>query len=313
VTQDSDGELTRPYAGPPPTPVGPPTPPAMAPQQPQWTPPPVNPWPPQQPPPAPPRGKALRWTVIGVSVVAVVAVVAAALAVRVTMHQAPTQAAGTEPSAESSPDANTAEAPSTTASAPAVNSVSSARLPDFLPSASTLADLLVVDDLVQVTDGASLYTTSTTDRPDCGGAINVGLPVAYDGSGFTAIRLQEYHDVPADTYQYGVTEAVSAFPSDQQALAFVNTEASRWAKCKYKSVALINDGSEAFSAIILPPETNAGVLSASTLNKQSSGLGCQRALKAQRNIVIDVQICSPGGSAQAPSLVAQIADRIPTT
>jgi hypothetical protein len=93
----------------------------------------------------------------------------------------------------------------------------------------------------------------------------------------------------------------------------VSTEASRWAKCKYKTVALINDGSEAFSATILPPETNAGVLSASTLNKQFSGLGCQRALKAERNIVIDVQICGPGGSAQAPSLVTQIADRIPTT
>jgi len=310
VTHDSDGELTRPYTGPPSTPVGAPRPPAMAPNQPQWTPPQVTAWPPQQPPPAPARGKALRWAVIGVSVVAVIA---AALAVRVTMHQAPAQAAGTEPSAESSPDANTAEAPSTTASAPAVSSVSSARLPEFLPSASTLADLLVVEGLVQVADGEALYTTSTTDRPDCGGAINVGLPVAYDGSGFTAIRLQEYHDVPGQTYQYGVTEAVSAFPSDQQAQAFVSTEASRWAKCKYKSVVLMNNASEAFSAIILPPETNAGVLSASTLNKQSSGLGCQRALKAQRNIVIDVQICSPGGSAQAPSLVAQIADRIPTT
>ncbi|KAA0086499.1 sensor domain-containing protein [Mycolicibacterium sp. P9-64] len=41
-------------------------------------------------------------------------------------------------------------------------------------------------------------------------------------------------------------------------------------------------------------------------------MGCQRALKAQGNIVIDVQICSPGGSAQAPSLVAQISNRIPT-
>jgi hypothetical protein len=278
----------------------------MAPQQPQWTPPQVNAWPPHVPPSAPARGKALRWAVIGVSVVAVIT---AALAVRVTMHQAPGQAAG----AESSPGANIAEAPSTTASAPAVGSVSSARLPEFLPSASTLADLLVVENLVQAADAESLYTTSTTDRPDCGGAINVGLPTAYDGSGFTAIRLQEYHDVPGETYQYGVTEAASAFPSDQQAQAFVSTEATRWAKCKYKTVTLINDGSEAFSAIILPPETNAGVLSASTLNKQSSGLGCQRALKAQRNIVIDVQICRPGGSAQAPALVAQIADRIPTT
>jgi hypothetical protein len=242
----------------------------------------------------------LRWAVIGVSVAAVIA---AAFAVRV--HQAPAQAAGT-----ASPSSTAA--PRTTSIAPAASTVSSARLPEFLLSAGTLADLLVIDDLVQVSDSETLYTTSTTDRPDCGGAINVGLPVAYDGSGFTAIRLQEYHDVPGQTYHYGVTEAVSTFPSDQKAQAFASTEASRWAKCTYKTVALVNDGSEAFSATILPPETNAGILSASTLNKQFSGLGCQRALKAQRNIVIDVQICSPGGSAQAPALIAQIADHIPT-
>jgi hypothetical protein len=287
VTQYSDGELTRPYTGPP-----------------------VSSWSPQQPPPAPTRGKSLCWAVIGVSVIAVLA---AAFAVRVTMRHAPTQVTGTVASAESRLDANTTEAPISPVSVPAASTVSSARLPDFLPSASTLADLLVIDDLVQVSDAESLYDTSTTDRPDCGGAINVGLPLAYDGSGFTAIRLREYHDVAGKSYLYGVTEAVSTFPSDEKAQAFVSTEATRWAKCTYKPVALINDGSEAFSAIILPPETNAGVLSASTLNKQSSGMGCQRALKAQRNIVIDVQICSPGGSAQAPSLVAQIADRIPTT
>jgi hypothetical protein len=274
---DSDGELTRPHAGQPIIAI-------------------------QQPPPVPARGKSLRWAMIGV---AAVAVIAAAFAVRVAMHQAPTQSAST-------PAPSSTAVPSTTAFAPAVSTVSGVRLPEFLPSAGTLADLLVVDDLVEVSDSETLYTTSTTDRPDCGGAINVGLPVAYDGSGFTAIRLQEYHDVPGATYQYGVTEAVSRFPSDQQAQALVSTEASRWAKCKYKSVALINDGSEAFSATILPPDTNAGVLTASTLNKQSSGLGCQRALKAQRNIVIDVQICGPGGSAQAPALIAQIADRIPT-
>jgi hypothetical protein len=119
--------------------------------------------------------------------------------------------------------------------------------------------------------------------------------------------------VVGENYQYGVTEAVSTFPSDQQAQAFVSTEAGRWAKCKYKPVTLIDRGADSFVNTILTPETNAGVLTVSTLSKQFSGLGCQRALSSKRNVVIDIQICGPGGSAQAPSLVAQIADRIPTT
>jgi hypothetical protein len=172
--------------------------------------------------------------------------------------------------------------------------------------------LLIVEHLVQIADTEAIYT-STTDRPDCGGAINVGLPTAYDGSGYAAIRLQEYHDVPGENYQYGVTEAVSTFPSDQQAQAFVSTEADRWANCKYNPVTLIDGGAESFVSTILTPETNAGVLTVSNLSKQYSGLGCQRALSSKRNVVIDIQICGPGGSAQAPSLVAQIADRIPTT
>lgn len=166
---------------------------------------------------------------------------------------------------------------------------------------------------MQITDTDDLYTAATTDHPECGGAINVGLPTAYDGSGYTAARLQEYHDVPGETYQYGVTEAVATFGSDQQARAFVTTETGRWAKCKYSPVTLIDSGTEKFVNTILTPETNAGVLTVSTLSKSYSGLGCQRALSSKRNVVIDIQICGPGGSAQAPSLVAQIADRIPTT
>jgi hypothetical protein len=266
---------------------------------------PVGNWPqhPAGPPPTPARGKTLRWAVIGVAVLAVIA----AVGLRMTVHKEPAQATGAAPSAAPSPSSSLAPA-----SAPAAGpTVSSAHLEEFLPNATTLTSLLIVEHLVQITDTDGIYTTSTTDRPDCGGAINVGLPTAYDGSGYTAIRLQEYHDVPGKHYQYGVTEAVSTFSSDEQSQAFVSAEADRWAKCKYNPVTLIDRGAESFVSTILTPETNAGVLTVSTLSKQYSGLGCQRALSSKRNVVIDIQICGPGGSAQAPSLVAQIADRIP--
>jgi hypothetical protein len=284
--------------------------------QPGYSPAPVSSWPAHPPAtaPTPARGKTLRWAVI---VLAAVAVIAGAVAVRMVTHKPPAQATGAAPSAAPSPNLPPAggsspsatAAPTSSASAPAV---SSARLAEFLPNATTLTSLLIVENLVQITDTDAIYAMSTTDRPDCGGAINVGLPTAYNGSGYSAIRLQEYHDVPGENYQYGVTEAVSTFPSDQQAQAFVSTEADRWAKCKYSPVTLIDRGAESFVSTILTPETTAGVLTVSTLSKQYSGLGCQRALSANRNVVIDIQICGPDGSAQAPSLIAHIADRIPT-
>jgi PknH-like extracellular domain len=319
VTHNSDGEQTRPYTGPSPADArwsGPPAPPALPPH-PGWAHPPVGGWPahPGGPPHTRGGAKALRWTVIGL---VVVAVVAAAVAVRMTSHGEAAPTSGAAPGVAPSPSATSAgsaspsasTAPTSSTSSPAVGS---GRLGEFLPSATTLESMLIVEKLVQITDTDSLYTTSTTDRPDCGGVINVGLPTAYGGSGYSAVRLQEFHDVPGDQYEYGVTQAVSTFPTDEKARAFVSTEADRWAKCKYNPVTLIDRGAEAFVNTILTPETNAGVLTVSTLSKSYSGLGCQRALSSKRNVVIDVQICGPGGSAQAPSLVAQIADRIPTT
>jgi hypothetical protein len=249
----------------------------------------------------------------------VLAVIAAAVGIRITVHKEPSLAGGASPNPNSNaPSAGGASpsaspAPASSAAAPAAGpTVSSAHPAEFLPSATSLASLLIVEKLVQVTDTDAIYTSATTDRPDCGGAINVGLPTAYDGSGYRAIRLQEYHDVPGEQYQYGVTEAVSKFPTEQQARAFVGTEAARWAKCKYNPVTLIDWGAESFVSTVLTPETNVGVLTVSTLSKSYSGLGCQRALASKRNVVIDIQICGPGGSAQAPTLLTHIADRIPT-
>jgi hypothetical protein len=194
-----------------------------------------------------------------------------------------------------------------------VEGVSAADLPDMLPSETTLTSLLVEDTLVEVGSGTTLFTTMTTDRPDCGGAPHAALPAAYDGSGVTATRRQEFHDVAGPTYRFGVVQAVSTFPDDRRAQAFITTEAASWAKCKYKPVMLFDSGDPGPVYTILAPKLNAGVLTASTLLKDRSGIGCQRALGSRRNVVIDVQICSAGGSAQAPALIDHIANRTPTT
>ncbi|MGV0810676.1 sensor domain-containing protein [Mycolicibacterium boenickei] len=191
--------------------------------------------------------------------------------------------------------------------------VRAAELPDILPSAETLQELLITGSLTRAADTETTYTSVSTDRPDCGGAPNVALPGAYDRSGYTAIRTQEFFTEPSPSGQDSVTQAVAAFPSDQQARDFVSLETSRWDKCKFVLVTVRNNGKDLFVRRILSPTSRNGVLTVSTQSQMYQGLGCQRGLAARRNIVIDVQVCSPGGSAQAAELVSTIANRIPTS
>ncbi|WP_156526222.1 sensor domain-containing protein [Mycobacterium adipatum] len=325
MTHNSDGEYTRPYT--PPTPPPPsPWPAHAAGPVPNWT-------TPAAAPTAPAKRHGMRWAAAGI---AAVAVIGGAGWAGLTMSQdAPASQSSTAASAErddtsgaDSPDAERepvgggdtnsedTETPDTTAvGSPQGDEalVPTEELPNLLLSGTTLADLLVFDDLVQVANETVLYTAASTDRPECGGVINPAMPDAYRGAPFKAIRLHEYHDTWGDIYEIGVTEAVVEFPDEQSARAFVTTEAGRWQKCKYDPVRLLSNGTSSWSRTILTPELNAGVLTVSTMSIEHSGLGCQRGLSSRSNIVIDVQICEPGGTSQAPQLISAIADRIPNS
>ncbi|KHO20334.1 hypothetical protein QQ44_27800 [Mycolicibacterium setense] len=189
--------------------------------------------------------------------------------------------------------------------------MSSAELASYLPSAGTLQGLLLTDPLTRTADAETTYTTVSTDRPDCGGAPNVALPTAYDRSGYTAIRTQEFFTEPGPNGQDSVTQAVAAFPSEQAAKDFIALETSRWGNCKFDLVTINNPDGDAIVRQISSPTTKNGVMTLSIHSQMRSKLGCQRGLGSRRNIVIDVQICSRSGSAQAAELVSTITDRIP--
>lgn len=189
--------------------------------------------------------------------------------------------------------------------------MSSAELAQYLPDAGTLQAMLLMDTLTRTADAETTYTGVSTDRPDCGGAPNVALPTAYDRSGYTAIRTQEFFTQPGPNGQDSITQAVAAFPSEQQAKDFIALENSRWGNCKFDLVTITNPDGDAIVRQMSSPNTRNGVLTLSIHSRMASKIGCQRGLSSRRNIVIDVQICSRAGSAQAPKLVSKIVDRIP--
>ncbi len=320
MTHNSDGEETRPYTGGAPTPA--PSTPPPGPTAP-WTPPSPSSWQPpfaahtQAPSPAPGSGHGR-----GIALLAVVAVIALAGAgVWIYRSKTPDTQQSSESPTETA-QAPTAGGPSSTAS-PTTTPTSEAAAPSaasppragelagYLPDAEALQKLLLTETLTRTADAETTYTSVTTDRPDCGGAPNVALPGAYERSGYTGIHTQEYFSQPAPRGQDSVTQAVVAFPSEQQAKDFVSREASRWGNCKYDLVTISNNGEDAFVRRISNPTTKNGVLTVSTQSQVYQGLGCQRGLGSRHNIVIDVQVCSPGGSAQAADLVSTIAHRIP--
>lgn len=182
---------------------------------------------------------------------------------------------------------------------------------DYLPDAEALQTLLITDPLTRTADAETTYTSVSTDRPDCGGAPNVALPTAYDRSGYTAIRTQEFFSQPGPRGQDSVTQAVVAFPTEQNAKDFMALETSRWGNCKFDLVTINNPDGDAIVRQMSSPNTKNGVLTLSIHSQMQSKLGCQRGLSSRRNVVIDVQVCSQAGSAQAAELVSTISDRIP--
>lgn len=318
MTHNSDGEETRPYTGgaAAPVPSAPPTGPTA-----HWTPPSPTGWQPpfvaHTPRPAPRSGPGP-----GIALLAVVAVIALAgagvwiyrskttdtqqsSASATETAQPPTVSGSTPTASPTIPTSETAAVPS------AASPPSAGELAGYLPDAEALQKLLLTETLTKTADAETTYTSVTTDRPDCGGAPNVALPGAYERSGYTGIHTQEFFSQPAPRGQDSVTQAVVAFPSEQQAKDFVSREASRWGNCKYVLVTISNNGEDAFVRRISNPTTKNGVLTVSTQSQVYQGLGCQRGLGSRHNIVIDVQVCSPGGSAQAADLVSTIANRIP--
>lgn len=289
--------------------------PSQVPPAEQQTPPwqaPSIPWPPASSPAAPVPGPTPRrrgggrgaWVGAGLAIILAVA----AVAMVVIQTRGDDQSTDTAPAAAPNSTPAGADSQSTTAAPAPAAAVSSADLPGLLPSASELSDLLLLGQLSLVTDAALPYG-DTSDQEDCGAVAAPGLHQGYDGSGYTAMRIQDLNDGTPDTFSVSVSQAVATFPDDQKAQDFVRTESERWAECKYKPVTLRYPGAADKVWQIRNPSFNDGVLTVSMSG--FPGGGCQHALTSARNVAIDVRICTDRGSAQAPQLAAKIAERVP--
>ena len=255
-------------------------------------------------PPAPPSGRSrARWWLLGTAVVLVVAALSGGVGYVMGRHHGSATPAA----------APTTWAPPTSAGAAStppgygLQSLTPAVLPALLLTPDAIDSLLGTSGLMIDRD-SSEPLAGTADLPECMGMVAPAESAAYSQSGWVALRVQQLRQ-SGEQFQNDVTQAVVSFPSAAAANSFIDTATDRWSSCAGKSVsATLGDGLSQTWQVATPSNTD-GMLTVSTTNP-AVGWGCQRAVTARRNVVIDVRICSATGSSRAPDLATRIGQNI---
>lgn len=334
-THNRDVPSRHPRSGAAPSPYDEPTvahprPPASAPHA-GWVAPPTWPPPPPQhdladPPtaaiavaPQPIRRPGRRWPAV-VAIVAAVGVGVTATGVLVRQLSAP----ASEPAPLSLPSTYRPPRPivTTPKPEPEPNAIHAGQLGGILSLGSGSGDVpistvLGVPYLGKTSEFFGLSNWSS-DRPECGGVLFPSLPQGYDNSGFKDSRAHVYDDAKlGETVSHMMVEQqATAFYTTTAATEFVTTTVGKWGKCANQVVTLNKPKTSKTPHEPYTVGTAAmvdGILTVTTNRegRPEDPWQCQHSLTSRRNVVIDVVICTPTGSTQAPMLARWSTDRVP--
>jgi hypothetical protein len=190
-------------------------------------------------------------------------------------------------------------------------------------AAPALAGLLVPAEQVAEIVGAANMSKSTgvpaliadnrreIAEADCLGAWNAGQQSVYAGTGDTGAYSQSLR-ADEKPVRHIADQAVIAYPNADAAAKVVARQFSRWSACSGRTVTLTPPPPRASRLFTFGPVTNtSGVLSMTQTSVDNAIWGCQRALTARSNVVIDIRACRPDTTNQAVDILAAIAAKIP--
>lgn len=167
-------------------------------------------------------------------------------------------------------------------------------------------ELDIVVDGWEMSDNAEAVSD-----PDCVGSIFGAEDVAYQGSGWTAMRDQVARE-PGDGNEHWIEQAAVLYPTPEQATAFVAASTSSWRDCSGFSVA-VDDASTSSIWLIDDVELHDDVVTQVIAQEDSEGWECQHALTAVANLSVEVLACAFGIDDEAvqaiDALVANAARR----
>lgn len=206
---------------------------------------------------------------------------------------------------------------STDASQPTTGSVGTPAAPPAVGAADLeglLRDEVAVGAELQMTlerrdlPGATTLYNDTVDQAACIGAVVPASRAAYEDSGWVSVRKSVLGspDLSQTIYQ-----AVVSFPTAERASAFVAAQAQAWQSCDGQTV-ILDPGDEPLPIDIATVATDGTTLTAVAFPGGASEKGCDRALRATANVVVDVQNCGPQPSQDATRVAAMISEQVST-
>lgn len=191
------------------------------------------------------------------------------------------------------------------------------RAPEPLP-AHALEDLLLDTSDIGTIMGARVDVIESGDSMYRNQPLDDGCLVwaeaqqySYQGSGWTAVRVQQLRD-RRDDADHIVYQAVVAFPDAMAASEFYESQVSEWGQCDDQRVDLHDAGDpNAHYWTLSEAADENGILTITREQEESTrGWSCQRALTAENNVVADVSACAYDVDDRGAQIAEQIANKI---
>jgi hypothetical protein len=171
-----------------------------------------------------------------------------------------------------------------------VPSLTEAKLGDVLLSAGELNGIMgstqmkVTSELEEMTD----HSGQVSD-PDCLGAIYGAEEPVYAGSGWTTMRDQVVREAGEDN-EHWVEQTAVLYPSAEKTQKFFDDSKSTWQKCSGYSVS-VDDQDATYLWQIDSVTSEDTLITQMTAQEDAEGWGCQHALSAVSNVIVEAWGC----------------------
>lgn len=258
-------------------------------------------------PPPRPAPVSLRRRRRGIVVGALLAVVVL-IATAVTIAAWPDDTT-TGPGATSGSSSAPAAPPPLPTGPPATD-INASQLHGILLNANEISADSGGDAMVFEADRSGLLDESASvDNPQCLGAWAPAQNAVYANAGVSGVAVQKLRAL-SQTWQDGLTQAVVALVSQDNAARSWVTQRGQWALCGGKSITVTPLGEPAQSWDFVQPVTTSGVLTIASSLRGGTAT-CQHGILVRGNVVIDIRQCRPSGTVNVAALISATAAKVP--
>jgi hypothetical protein len=193
-------------------------------------------------------------------------------------------------------------------------------------SVAKLSDLLLPPDQVANTMGIVVLVVNPSmqgmlepprgesTEKDCMALLAPAQGSVYAGTGSTGVATRGLISPDNGGNSHLVIESVIAFAGPAAAGKVLTVQTAHWSACSGQTITVIvaaPAGAPPLRVEVGPLIRSNDTVALTEVIENSSGLGCQRALAARSNVIIDVAACRDDTTNQAVDLLQAIAGKIP--